>query len=572
MEKIDMQESTSITFEWVLRGLKSLFDSSKGESKSKVTKSGKFGGGRWQILFYANSGTENGAFVSLYLSCEPNAEEKDKALDGKWVREGVYKFTFELRNVGKTVLFNAKEAQNHSFSSKTANWGWAQFAKRDHIYYNSHSVKEADALLIVCTITSSPQAPVPSPSVPVQLVPKDYLERVGGLLDDPLYSDVEFILPRRGRSKEVRRIYANRRILERADYFESMFRSGFLEASADDDLRQSQIDTEDMDIASDVTYSYQYNDSDDEDEDFVTDFSEEPSFDGSTETETEYVSGSPTSTRVPSVLESVADSNTYGSVRSSDAAPAEEDPNVQAKASDPSSPKSTDASLRCVPEQAQPATRPETVEVQGPKKMRVVTKDVAYATYKAVLYYLYTDVIVFAPFSSSFIAFPLQQKRGATTSAQGASESQSSLVDNQKVPVHVENPTTRREWIKRWQQNHPTQPAPCSAKAVYRLADKLGLLELKERASQHIQKSLSVENIPYEVFSPFSATFPDIRKVQVKYFLEHWAEVRASEGMQMVWQQIRKGRHPGFEEIWPVIVQNLEFIPHSGTVAEATDN
>lgn len=478
-----MQESTSITFEWVLRGLKSLFDSSKGESKSKVTKSGKFGGGRWQILFYANSGTENGAFVSLYLSCEPNAEEKDKALDGKWVREGVYKFTFELRNVGKTVLFNAKEAQNHSFSSKTANWGWAQFAKRDHIYYNSHSVKEADALLIVCTITSSPQAPVPSPSVPVQLVPKDYLERVGGLLDDPLYSDVEFILPRRGRSKEVRRIYANRRILERADYFESMFRSGFSEASADDDLRQSQIDTEDMDIASDVTYSYQYNDSDDEDEDFVTDFSE-PSFDGSTETETEHVSGSPTSTRVPSVLESVADSNTSQSIRSSDAAPAEEDPNVQAKASDPSSPKSTDASLRYVPEQAQPATRPETVEVQGPKKMRVVTKDVAYATYKAVLYYLYTDVIVFAPFSSSFIAFPLQQKRGATTSAQGASESQSSLVDNQKVSVHVENPTTRREWIKRWQQNHPTQPAPCSAKAVYRLADKLGLLELKERASQ----------------------------------------------------------------------------------------
>lgn len=563
-----MMESTSITFEWVLRGLKNLFDSSKGESKSKVTKSAKFGGGKWQILFYANSGTENGAFVSLYLSCEPTPEERTRALDGKWIREGVYKFTFELRNVGKTLVFNTKEAQNHSFSLKTANWGWAQFAKRDHVYYNSHSVKEVDALLIVCTITSSPQVPVSPPSVPMQLVPKDFLERVGGLLDDPLYSDVEFILPRRGKSREARRIYANKKILERADYFQSMFRSGFAEASADD-LPKSQIDTEDIDASSDVTYSYQYNDSDDEDEDFVADFSEEPSFD-STE-ETEYLTDSSTPTRVPSVIESGAIPDTSGSTRPTDAVAGEEDLNVTASASHPSSPRSTDASLKCRPGEAQSTTPTETVEVQGPKKLRVVIKDVAYATYKAVLYYLYTDVIVFAPFSSSFTVLALQQKQAATALTQGASESQSSLVDSQKAPIYVDHPTSRREWIKRWQQNHPAEPAPCSAKAVYRLADKLGLLELKERASQHIQKSLSVENIPYEVFSPFSAMFPDIRRVQVHYFLEHWGEVRASEGMQTVWQQIRRGRHPGFEEIWPVIVQNLEFNPRSGTAAEPTD-
>lgn len=564
-----MMESTSITFEWVLRGLKYLFDSSKGESKSKVTKSAKFGGGKWQILFYANSGTENGAFVSLYLSCEPTPEERNRALDGKWIREGVYKFTFELRNVGKTISFNAKEAQNHSFSLKTANWGWAQFAKRDQVYYNSHSVKEADALLIVCTITSSPQVPVSPPSVPMQLVPKDFLERVGGLLDDPLYSDVEFILPRRGKSKEARRIYANKKILERADYFQSMFRSGFAEASADDDLPKSQIDTEDMDTSSDVTYSYQYNDSDDEDEDFVADLSEEPSFD-STE-ETEYMTDSSTPTRVPSVVESGAIPDTSGSTRPTDAVAGEEDLDVTASASHPSSPRSTGASLKYRPGEAQSATSTETVEVQGPRKLRVVIKDVAYATYKAVLYYLYTDVIVFAPFSSSFTVLALQQKQAATALTQGASESQSSLVDNQKAPICVDHPTSRREWIQRWQQNHPAEPAPCSAKAVYRLADKLGLLELKERASQHIQKSLSVENIPYEVFSPFSAMFPDIRRVQVHYFLEHWAEVRASEGMQTVWQQIRRGRHPGFEEIWPVIVQNLEFNPRSGKATEPTD-
>jgi len=85
--------------------------------------------------------------------------------------------------------------------------------------------------------------------------------------------------------------------------------------------------------------------------------------------------------------------------------------------------------------------------------------------------------------------------------------------------------------------------------------------------AQHITKSLTVENVPYEVFSTFSATFEVVRKVnychagwykcteidndgqvEVKYFLDHWAEIRSSDAMRNVWHQIRLGRHPGFEE------------------------
>jgi hypothetical protein len=45
----ECQESVAIQFEWTVRGLQKLFDSTKGETKSKVTKSAKFGGGRWQV-------------------------------------------------------------------------------------------------------------------------------------------------------------------------------------------------------------------------------------------------------------------------------------------------------------------------------------------------------------------------------------------------------------------------------------------------------------------------------------------------------------------------------------------
>ena len=48
----EYSESSSITFDWTLRGLKSLFDSTKGDKKSKVTKSIRFGGNRWQVSTY----------------------------------------------------------------------------------------------------------------------------------------------------------------------------------------------------------------------------------------------------------------------------------------------------------------------------------------------------------------------------------------------------------------------------------------------------------------------------------------------------------------------------------------
>jgi hypothetical protein len=47
--ELEFSESSSITFEWTLKGLKSLFDSTKGDKKSKVTKSIRFGGNRWQV-------------------------------------------------------------------------------------------------------------------------------------------------------------------------------------------------------------------------------------------------------------------------------------------------------------------------------------------------------------------------------------------------------------------------------------------------------------------------------------------------------------------------------------------
>ena len=88
------------------------------------------------------------------------------------------------------------------------------------------------------------------------------------------------------------------------------------------------------------------------------------------------------------------------------------------------------------------------------------------------------------------------------------------------------------------------------------------------------------------------ASLRDHVQVQVRFFLDHWNEIRASDAMRNVWQEMRLGRHPGFEEgecyatqiqlyflrtsdlnthgglVWPVIALNLEYQPRAVAPAE----
>jgi hypothetical protein len=133
----------------------------------------------------------------------------------------------------KTVILATKDASDHTFAVKTANWGWQQFSKRDTLFLHP-TVLAADGFTIHCTIQAQAQPPAGywlgmglPPSVPFvsantvvgtktvgsggglsawaggegasggvaggtsaaggvrRVVPKDLIFSVGGLLDDP---------------------------------------------------------------------------------------------------------------------------------------------------------------------------------------------------------------------------------------------------------------------------------------------------------------------------------------------------------------------------------------------------
>nr|XP_019047445.1 hypothetical protein I302_04058 [Kwoniella bestiolae CBS 10118]OCF26375.1 hypothetical protein I302_04058 [Kwoniella bestiolae CBS 10118] len=604
----EFQETTSVCLEWRLTGLKTMYESTRGEQKSKCIKSAVFGDADnlWEVLWYPNAGTSTqtaGDHVSLYLSCVPTAQERDSSIQNKWVRKGLWWFKFEIRPIPSPGdATPSKDASDHTFAVKTANWGWQAFAKRDALFQHP-SVLQTDSCMIICTIQAQPQAPAG-----VWVVPKELVSSVGSLLDDPLYSDVEFVIPsRRGSRATPRSIFASKKLLRRCDYFNAMFHGGFKEVEgtyeevsrtyeSDDDI--SVLSDSDMDeemILEDVSsysgdaHSHIQSGSiiapereRERDMHLTTTTSRNssirrPSISADRERREDDTSTSSSSEAIPHENTGTKDEEVGNvTIESEEGHQLKIEEKEQKK--EPSLISSTNTKRSSKPSITGSRSKLSKVAI-GPKKTRVVIRDAAWSTWWNVLYWIYTDIIYFAPLSSSF---EHQIPRRTSTSTVNAS---SNLPSSSTAP-DAENPRSRSEWIQRWmyerdidspphplvslydedeedeeEESYVLGPRPVSAKAVYRLADKLDLPALKLRAFQHICAGLTAGNVPAEVFSRFSSTYEDVRKVQVAFFLKHWSEIKKSETMTQIWQQIRNGKHVGFEEVWPLIVSQLDFRP-----------
>ncbi|KAJ7909228.1 hypothetical protein B0H13DRAFT_2014600, partial [Mycena leptocephala] len=114
-----------------------------------------------------------------------------------------------------------------------------------------------------------------------------------------------------------------------------------------------------------------------------------------------------------------------------------------------------------------------TPQLISPRRMGrvVVVKGHAFKTWNALLYYLYTNKIVFR------------------TSGSGPHDA--------------------------------PQTPECSAKSMYMLADKFGLDELKALALQSLRSQLSTDNIVREAFSTFTSLYPEIQDIEVEFLVEN---------------------------------------------------
>ncbi|CAL1713803.1 unnamed protein product [Somion occarium] len=151
----------------------------------------------------------------------------------------------------------------------------------------------------------------------------------------------------------------------------------------------------------------------------------------------------------------------------------------------------------------------------------VVITDVAANTWEALLFYIYTGKINFAPLRS-----------------QGAEG--------------------RMQAMKQHKYDHPHRPPLCSPKSVYRLADKVGLEALKVRASSDLRTKLHSTMILDEVFSKFSSRYCDIMSMQVDYLCDHGLSRPAvAIGLQQKIRSVVEGELPHATNILMSLLQKI---------------
>ncbi|KAF9645620.1 hypothetical protein BDM02DRAFT_3262815 [Thelephora ganbajun] len=132
---------------------------------------------------------------------------------------------------------------------------------------------------------------------------------------------------------------------------------------------------------------------------------------------------------------------------------------------------------------------------EHPEEGKVIKiQDVAFVTFQAFLFYLYTSQIEFAPHGSE------RNRRSRTAEILSVSKD--------SIP----------------------RPSP---KSIYRLADKYDIPSLKELALDSIKDGLKSCDIVEEVFSEFASKYQEVRTVQVKHLASVWfrGDEESAEGL-----------------------------------------
>ncbi|TNY23930.1 hypothetical protein DMC30DRAFT_413634 [Rhodotorula diobovata] len=149
---------------------------------------------------------------------------------------------------------------------------------------------------------------------------------------------------------------------------------------------------------------------------------------------------------------------------------------------------------------------------------RVVITESCYTTYSAVLLWLQTGHISFAPLRSA------------------------SRLEQGPASAATEGPllSTRLQAGSR----SPLALALASPKSVYRLADYLSLDALKYVALANLVSQLTPANAAHELFSDVSSAYADMRDAVLDYVVEHWSEVKGAAGTQEVQERALRGELP----------------------------
>ncbi|GAA5970697.1 hypothetical protein JCM3765_002799 [Sporobolomyces pararoseus] len=160
--------------------------------------------------------------------------------------------------------------------------------------------------------------------------------------------------------------------------------------------------------------------------------------------------------------------------------------------------------------------------------------EIDFRTYRALIRYLHVPNVPFLPLASTFLV---------EKSKNPALETPPSVWLGDKFEI-LEN---QLDW----------EVEPCSSHSMYRLADQYDLEDLRELSLGFIVRSLTIENVAYELFSPLSLDYGTVQKPIVEFFVKNWRQVCKTVGWKAVLKQFSLGKLTNGEELMEKIFETM---------------
>ncbi|GAA5884342.1 hypothetical protein JCM6882_002236 [Rhodosporidiobolus microsporus] len=179
--------------------------------------------------------------------------------------------------------------------------------------------------------------------------------------------------------------------------------------------------------------------------------------------------------------------------------------------------------------------------------MQVKIDGCSFATLDALLHYLYSEKLTLLPPTSDYLV------------ALRSCSDPSDLMQ-------------RDEWLEAFTLHLRNSTHACEPHALYRLAQKFHVLDLKERVKGYLLRSLTVENAAYELFSQLSFDFSDYQKPVLAFTLENWDLVKTSLALQHVVKVLESGKLPSAGKVLSQLFGKLEAGGEEGGKKEKKDD
>ncbi|GAA5938782.1 hypothetical protein JCM10213_006118 [Rhodosporidiobolus nylandii] len=181
---------------------------------------------------------------------------------------------------------------------------------------------------------------------------------------------------------------------------------------------------------------------------------------------------------------------------------------------------------------ASPLREPSSTSPQTRPFLQVPVSDCSYSTLHSLLFFLRTGKVCLLPSTSNYL-----------------------VAFQNEAPSEPYSISGRNAWLNKAAKGM-SGPGFCNPHALYRLADRYLLEELKMIAKERIV-GLTVRNAAYEAFSSLSRDFELVQKDIVEFVLKNWNEVKATRAWSQAMELLGEGHLPGGVDVLRRVLEAL---------------